>query len=89
MRASMNGLDIVFGSDTYSRLRANLGAGGSCRPKLPSLLSRGSIGRSARAGRSALVAAFLTVSTATVRREKQQIRQFSQRTDRLSPAVVY
>jgi hypothetical protein len=24
----MDGLDIVLGSDTYSRLRANLGAGG-------------------------------------------------------------
>jgi hypothetical protein len=27
----MNGLDIVFGSDTYSRLPANLGAG-ECFP---------------------------------------------------------
>jgi hypothetical protein len=27
MRARMNGLEIVFGSDTYSRLRENLGAG--------------------------------------------------------------
>ena len=28
MPAHMDGLDIVLGSDTYSRLRANLGAGG-------------------------------------------------------------
>jgi len=27
MRTRMNTLDILFGTDTYSRLRANLGAG--------------------------------------------------------------
>ncbi len=39
----MKGMDIVFDSGTYSRLRANLGAEGCSRLKLPSLLSHGSI----------------------------------------------
>jgi hypothetical protein len=39
----MNGLDFILGSDIYSRLRANLGAGGCSRLKLPSPLSHGLI----------------------------------------------